>query len=87
MFSLCFLSKKPTLDQVVKVDIASCHATMAFAEAGIDWHRHSNQDIYQRDHLSKWPRNVIKRAFNIAINAENEKKAASALTHPDNKEA
>ena len=74
-------------ERVVEVDIASCHATMAFAEAGIDWHRNSNQDIYQRDHLSKWPRNVIKRAFNIAINAENEKKATSALTHADNKEA
>jgi len=73
-------------ERVVEVDIASCHATMAFAEAGIDWHRHSNQDIYQRDHLVKWPRNVIKRAFNIAINAENEKKAASALTHADNKD-
>ena len=73
-------------EQVIEVDIASCHATMAFAEAGIDWHRHSNQDIYQRDHLSKWPRNVIKRAFNIAINAENEKKAASALTNEDNKD-
>jgi len=81
--------EKITIDGewVVEVDIASCHATMAFAETGIDWHRHCNQDIYQRDHLSKWPRNVIKRAFNIAINAENEKKAASALTHADNKEA
>lgn len=80
--------KNITIDgePVMEVDIVSCHATMAFAEAGIDWHRYSNQDIYQRGGLSRWPRNVIKRAFNIAINAENEKKAASALTHADNKD-
>ncbi|XDZ64991.1 hypothetical protein AB8880_08645 [Alphaproteobacteria bacterium LSUCC0684] len=73
-------------DPVVEIDIASCHATMAFAEAGRDWFKTSNQDIYQRDNLSRWPRNVIKRAFNIAINTENKKKAISALTNADNKE-
>ena len=73
-------------ETVIEIDISSCHATMAFAEAGIDWFASSNQDIYQRDDLRHWPRDIIKRAFNIAINAENEKKTVSALTNTSTKE-
>ena len=73
-------------ETVIEIDISSCHATMAFAEAGIDWFASSNQDIYQRDDLRHWPRDIIKRAFNIAINAENEKKTLSALTNTSTKD-
>ena len=80
--------EKITIDgePICEIDIASCHPTMVFAEAGLDWHRQYDEDIYQRDDLSQWPREVIKRAFNIAINAKDEKTAAAALTFTNNNE-
>jgi hypothetical protein len=70
---------------IVELDIKSCHATMAFAEAGVNWQASSNMDIYQHEKLSKWPRELAKRAFNITLNAQRESKAKWALLDTSNK--
>ena len=70
---------------VVEVDIKSCHATMAFAEAGHYWQASSNRDIYQHEGLAEWPRELVKRAFNITLNAQSETKAKWALLDTSNK--
>ena len=62
----------------VEVDIKSCHPTMAFAAAGIDWYRKHNREIYDLG-TNKWPRDIIKRAFNIMLNSNRRKQAVQAL--------
>ena len=62
----------------VEVDIKSCHPTMAFAAAGIDWYRRYNREIYDLG-TNKWLRDIIKRAFNIMINSDSRKQAIKAL--------
>ena len=61
-----------------EVDLKSCHPTMAFAAVGIDWYSKHNRDIYDLsdDH---WPRDIIKKAFNIMLNAKSRAKAVGAL--------
>ena len=66
-------------EPVMEVDIKSCHATMAFASIGIDWYGKTDQDIYENGLLDAWPRNVVKRAFNIMLNAKNSRSAMSSL--------
>lgn len=70
---------------IVELDIKSCHATMAFAEAGHCWQASSNMDIYQHENLAEWPRELVKRAFNITLNAQSETKAKWALLDTSNK--
>ncbi|MDA8730584.1 hypothetical protein N9N21_07010 [Alphaproteobacteria bacterium] len=62
----------------IEVDIKSCHPTMAFAAAGIDWYRKHNREIYDLG-TNKWPRDIIKRAFNIMLNSNSQKQAILAL--------
>ena len=66
-------------ETVVELDIKSCHATMAFAHVGIDWYAHSNQDLYSRLEKNNWPRDVVKKAFNIMMNASNRSSAIGSL--------
>jgi hypothetical protein len=62
----------------VEVDIKSCHPTMAFAAVGIDWYRKNNREIYDLG-TDRWPRGLIKRAFNIMLNSDSRKQAIKAL--------
>ena len=64
---------------VVELDIKSCHATMAFAHVGIDWYAQSNQDLYSRLEEDGWPRDVVKKAFNIMMNAPSRSSAVGSL--------
>ena len=66
-------------EPVVEVDTKSCHATMAFASIGIDWYGKTDQDIYENGLLDAWPRNLVKRAFNIMLNAKSSQSAMSSL--------
>ena len=66
-------------EPVVELDIKSCHATMAFAHVGIDWYAHSNQDLYSRLEKNNWPRDVVKKAFNIMMNASSRSSAIGSL--------
>ena len=52
---------------------------MAFAEAGIDWFAVNSCDLYQLNEAGDWPRDVVKRAFSIMLNVDNEKSAIKAL--------
>ena len=54
---------------------------MAFAEAGMDWYRSSNQNIYQTAGLDIWPRQVAKHAFNIMLNTDSPAKAEKSLLY------
>ena len=65
--------------RVCEIDISSCHAVMAFAEAGIDWFAVNSCDLYQLNEAGDWPRDVVKRAFSIMLNVDNEKSAIKAL--------
>jgi hypothetical protein len=65
-------------EPTVEVDIQSCHPTMAFATVGIDWYEENNKDIYDRCSLD-WQRGVIKKAFNIMLNAKGRSSATRAL--------
>jgi hypothetical protein len=62
----------------IEVDIKSCHPTMAFAAKGIDWYRKHNREIYDLG-TDRWPRDIIKRAFNIMLNSDSRKQAIKAL--------
>ena len=62
----------------VEVDIKSCHPTMAFAVAGIDWYRKHNTEIYDLG-TTNWPRDIIKKAFNIMLNSASQTQAMNAL--------
>jgi hypothetical protein len=62
----------------VEVDIKSCHPTMAFAAIGIDWYRKHNREIYDLG-ANRWPRDIIKRTFNIMLNSDSRKQAIKAL--------
>ena len=62
----------------VEVDIKSCHPTMAFAATGIDWYQKHNREIYDLG-TDRWPRDIIKRAFNIMLNSDSRKQAIKAL--------
>ena len=42
-------------------------------------------DIYQHEKLAEWPRELVKRAFNIILNAYSETKAKWALLDTSNK--
>ena len=42
---------------------------MAFAHVGIDKYAQSNQDLYSLEE-DGWPRDVVKKAFNIMMNAK-----------------
>ena len=66
-------------EPVVELDIKSCHATMAFAHVGIDWYAQSNQDLYSRLEEEGWPRDVVKKAFNIMMNAPSRSSAVGSL--------
>ena len=66
-------------EPVVELDIKSCHATMAFAHVGIDWYAQSNQDLYSRLKDEGWPRDVVKKAFNIMMNAPSNSSAIGSL--------
>ena len=66
-------------EPVVELDIKSCHATMAFAYVGIDWYAQSNQDLYSRLEEIGWPRDVVKKAFNIMMNAPSRSSAIGSL--------
>ena len=66
-------------EPVVELDIKSCHATMAFAHVGIDWYAQSNQDLYSRLEEDGWPRDVVKKAFNIMMNAPSRSSAIGWL--------
>ena len=66
-------------EPVVELDIKSCHATMAFAHVGIDWYVQSNQDLYSRLEEDGWPRDVVKKAFNIMMNAPSRLSAIGSL--------
>ncbi len=68
-------------EPVVELDIKSCHATMAFAHVGIDWYAQSNQDLYSRLEDEGWPRDVVKKAFNIMMNAKSRKAAIGSLNY------
>ena len=68
-------------EPVVELDIKSCHATMAFAHVGIDWYAQSNQDLYSRLEDEGWPRDVVKKAFNIMMNAKSIKAAIGSLNY------
>jgi hypothetical protein len=68
-------------EPVVELDIKSCHATMAFAHVGIDWYARSDQDLYSRLEKDNWPRDVVKKAFNIMMNAKSRKAAIGSLNY------
>ncbi len=68
-------------EPVVELDIKSCHATMAFAHVGIDWYSQSDQDLYSRLEDDDWPRDVVKKAFNIMMNAKSRKAAVGSLNY------
>ncbi len=68
-------------EPVVELDIKSCHATMAFAHVGIDWYAHSDEDLYSRLERDNWPRDVVKKAFNIMMNAKSPKAAIGSLNY------
>ena len=72
-------------EPVVELDIKSCHATMAFAHVGIDWYAQSNQDLYSRLEEDGWPRDVVKQAFNIMMNAPRRSSAIFALNDQQRK--
>ena len=54
---------------------------MAYAEIGIDWYRQSNQDIYEKDGVACWPRDLVKRCISTLINAKNKQSAVSSLNN------
>ena len=72
-------------EPVVELDIRSCHATMAFARVGIDWYAQSDQDLYSRLEEKDWPRDVVKKAFNIMMNAPRRSSAILALNEQQRK--
>ena len=72
-------------ERVVELDIKSCHATMAFAHVGIDWYAQSDQDLYSRLEEKDWPRDVVKKAFNIMMNAPRRSSAIFALNEQQRK--
>jgi len=69
----------------VEVDIKSCHPTMAFAVAGIDWYRKHNTKIYDLG-TTNWPRDIIKKAFNIMLNSVSQTQAIKALQRSSNED-
>ena len=72
-------------EPVVELDIKSCHATMAFAHVGIDWYEQSDQELYSRKEEKDWPRDVVKMAFNIRMNAPRRSSAIFALNEQQRK--
>ena len=52
---------------------------MAFAHVGIYWYAQSEQDLYSRLNGKDWPRDVVKKAFNIMMNAPRRSSAIFAL--------
>ena len=68
-------------EPAVELDIKSCHTTMAFAHVGIDWYAQSDQDLYSRLEKDDWPRDVVKKAFNIMMNAKSRNAAVGSLNY------
>lgn len=66
-------------EPTIELDIKSCHPTMAYAEIGIDWYRQSNQDIYEKDGVASWPRDLVKRCVSTLFNAKSKQSAVSSL--------
>ena len=58
---------------------------MAFAHVGIDWYAQSEQDLYSRLDEKDWPRDVVKKAFNIMMNAPRRSSAIFALNEQQRK--
>ena len=54
---------------------------MAFAHVGIDWYAQSDEDLYSRLENDNWPRDVVKKAFNIMMNAKSRKAAIGSLNY------
>ena len=52
---------------------------MAFARVGIDWCAQSDQDLYSRLGEEVRPRDVVKKAINIMMNAPRRSAAIFAL--------
>ena len=59
---------------------------MAFAEAGVDWFASHSQDLYQIQQMGYWPREVVKKAFSIVLNVDNETSAIKALVREATRE-
>lgn len=66
-------------EPTIELDIKSCHPTMAYAEIGIDWYRQSNQDIYEKEGVAVWPRDLVKRCVSTLFNAKSKQSAVSSL--------
>jgi len=73
-------------EPTIELDIKSCHPTMAYAEIGIDWYRQSNQDVYEKDGVASWPRDLVKRCVSILFNAKSKQSAVSSLYDKQRKE-
>ncbi len=73
-------------EPTTELDIKSCHPTMAYAEVGIDWYGQSNQDIYEKEGVASWPRDLVKRCVSILFNAKSKQSAVSSLYDKQRKE-
>ena len=73
-------------EPTTELDIKSCHPTMAYAEVGIDWYGQSNQDIYEKEGLASWPRDLVKRCVSTLFNAKSKQSAVSSLYDKQRKE-
>ena len=58
---------------------------MAFAHVGIYWYAQSEQDLYSRLNGKDWPRDVVKKAFNIMMKAPRRSSAIFALNEQQRK--
>ena len=76
----CRAQTKINGEVTVELDIKSCHPTMAFAQVGIDWYGSKTDDIYDLP-SEYWHREVIKKAFNIMLNAKSRNTAKRALNN------
>ena len=59
---------------------------MAFAEVGVDWFANHSQDLYQIQQMGCWPREIVKKAFSILLNVDNETSAIKALVREATRE-
>ena len=73
-------------EPTAELDIKSCHPTMAYAEVGIDWYGQSNQDIYEKEGVASWPRDLVKRCVSTLFNAKSKQSAVSSLYDKQRKE-
>lgn len=73
-------------EPTVELDIKSCHPTMAYAEIGIDWYGQSNQDIYEKEGVANWPRDLVKKCISTLFNARNKQSAVGSLYNKQRQE-